>query len=53
MRVEGRDSDEWMAVKLGQRKQYTISLSGAVCVYFMLHIPTSLCCSSKPLQFQL
>ena len=31
VRVEGRDSDEWMAVKLGQRKQYTVSLSGAVC----------------------
>ena len=39
MRVEGRDSDEWMAVKLGQRKQYTISLSGAVCVF-------TLCCTS-------
>ena len=33
MRVEGRDTDEWMAVKLGQRKQYTISLSSTVCVF--------------------
>ena len=31
VRVEGRDSDEWMAIYLDQRKQYTIFLFLVLC----------------------